>query len=100
MNRAARRLPRRRLPASPFAGLWTTWQHPETGQTLTGIIIKWLLGERTDPSRRKVIPSDGSEPVVVGLEPLAKPTAGPGSIVYGPESSSPVQPGVQPLELV
>ncbi|MFF7717531.1 hypothetical protein [Streptomyces sp. NPDC007988] len=47
-----------------------------------------------------MIPSDGSEPVVVGLEPLAKPTAGPGSIVYGPESSSPVQPGVQQLELV
>ncbi|MER7112311.1 hypothetical protein [Streptomyces sp. NPDC000229] len=75
-----------------------TWQHPETGQTLTGIVTKWLLGERTDPARRTVIPLDG-EPVVMVLEPRAKPTAGPWNVVYGPEKSSPVQPGVRQLEL-
>ncbi|MEJ8639959.1 hypothetical protein [Streptomyces sp. MS2.AVA.5] len=80
-------------------GSWVTWRHPETGQTLTGIVTKWLIGERTDPDRRTVIPSDGSEPVVMVLEARAKPTVGPWYVVYGLESSSPVQPGVQQLEL-
>ncbi|MDQ1013203.1 hypothetical protein QFZ82_007688 [Streptomyces sp. V4I23] len=75
-----------------------TWQHPETGRTLTGIVTKWLLGERTDPARRTVIPSDGSEPVVMVLAPWAKPTAGPWNVVYG-ERSSPVQPGARQLSL-
>ncbi|MBT2393553.1 hypothetical protein J7E87_30110 [Streptomyces sp. ISL-1] len=43
-------------------GSWVTWQHPETGQACSGIVTRWLLGERTDPARRTVIPSDGSEP--------------------------------------
>jgi hypothetical protein len=80
-------------------GSWVTWQHPETGQTFTGIVTKWLFGERTDPARRTVIPSDGSESVVMVLEPRAKPTAGPWNVVYGPETFSPVQPGAQQLEL-
>ncbi|MDQ0938936.1 hypothetical protein [Streptomyces sp. V1I1] len=77
-----------------------TWQHPEIGQTLTGIVTKWLLGERTDPIRRTVIPSDGSEPVVMELEPGAKPSEGSWRVVYGEGLSSPVERGAHQSELV
>ncbi|WP_351237620.1 hypothetical protein [Streptomyces sp. NPDC002133] len=46
-----------------------------------------------------MIPSDGSEPVVMVLAPEAKPAVGPWSVVYGPQVCSPVQPGVEQLEL-
>ncbi|MDQ0847786.1 hypothetical protein [Streptomyces sp. V1I6] len=80
-------------------GSWVTWRHPETGRTLTGIVTKWLLGERTDPARRTVIPSDGGEPVVMVLDSGAKPTVGPWHVVYGADKLSPVQPGAEQLEL-
>lgn len=80
-------------------GSWVTWQHPETGQTLTGIVTKWLPGERTDTTRRTVIPSDGSEPLTIELATGAKPTAGPWNAVYSPGISAPLQPGAQQLEL-
>lgn len=73
-------------------GSWVTWEHPETGQTLTGIVTKWLLGEWVDSTRRTVVPSDGSEPVEMELEPRAKPTAGPWNVVYEPELKSAAQP--------
>ncbi|WP_329583790.1 hypothetical protein [Streptomyces sp. NBC_01361] len=76
-------------------GSWVSWQHPDTGGMLTGIVTKW----RSDSARRTVIPSDGSEPVVMVLKSGAKPTAGPWNIVYGPGVSSSVQPGVLHPEL-
>ncbi|MFE9007527.1 hypothetical protein ACFYOY_36310, partial [Streptomyces sp. NPDC007875] len=45
-------------PASgAFApGGWVRWQHPESGEMLTGIVSRWLQGERTDSARRTVFP--------------------------------------------
>ncbi|MEV5203243.1 hypothetical protein [Streptomyces sp. NPDC053720] len=84
--------------ASYSPGSWVTWQHPQTGQVLTGIVTKWLLGERTDSVCRTLIPSDGSDPVEMTLKPGAKPTAGPWKVIYGPEVFSLVQAGVQHQE--
>ncbi|GGT54678.1 hypothetical protein GCM10010271_68180 [Streptomyces kurssanovii] len=47
-------------------GSWVTWQHPETGRTLTGIVTKWLLGEdrpgppHGDPLGRRRAGGDGA----------------------------------------
>ncbi|MEU4499216.1 hypothetical protein AB0F96_38660 [Streptomyces sp. NPDC023998] len=81
-------------------GSWVTWQRPETGETCTGIVTRWLPGERTDTTRRTVIPSDGSEPVAIELATGAKPTVGPWRAVYGEGLSSSVEPGVLRGELV
>ncbi|MET7717729.1 hypothetical protein [Streptomyces sp. NPDC005407] len=83
-------------------GSWVTWQHPETGQACTGVVTSWLPDNRTvggGRNGRTVIPSDGSEPVVIELVTGAKPTEGPWKAVYGPQLSSPVQPGAQQLEM-
>lgn len=78
-------------------GSWVTWQHPETGQMFTGIVTKWLPGERSDAARRTVVPSDGSEVLTMELAAGAKPTVGPWTAVYASGLSVPVQPGaVQP----
>ncbi|MEU9065198.1 hypothetical protein AB0D13_41885 [Streptomyces sp. NPDC048430] len=73
-------------------GSWVSWQHPETGQSLTGIVTKWLVGERSDAARRTVVPSDGSDPLVMVLESRAKPTSGPWNVFYG-EMPSLIKPG-------
>ncbi|MGW0556765.1 hypothetical protein ACWDZ6_21615 [Streptomyces sp. NPDC002926] len=76
-----------------------TWQHPETRETCTGIVTKWLPGERTDTTRRTVIPSDGSEPLTIEPATGAKPTTGPWAAVRSPGLSAPVQPGAQQPKL-
>ncbi|MFB8442677.1 hypothetical protein ACFC7A_26865 [Streptomyces niveus] len=74
-------------------GSWVTWQHPETGQALTGIVSDWMAGERPkERNRRSVIPSDGGAPVVMVLKPLGRPTRGPWTIDHGTGDSSRVSP--------
>ncbi|MFE5108269.1 hypothetical protein [Streptomyces sp. NPDC056663] len=80
-------------------GSWVTWQHPETGEVLTGIVTKWLPGERSDAARRTVVPSDGSEALTIELVAGAKPTAGPWTAVYPSGLSVPMQPGLVQPEL-
>jgi hypothetical protein len=80
-------------------GSWVTWRHPETGQMLTGIVTKWLPGERSDAARRTVVPSDGSEVLTIELAAGAKPTVGPWTAVYPSGLSMPMQPGVVQTEL-
>ncbi|WP_346161717.1 hypothetical protein [Streptomyces mordarskii] len=87
-------------PASrAFApGSWVTWLHPVTGRKVSGIVTRWLPGERVDSARRTVIPSDGSEPVALELAGGATSSVGPWVAVYGEGLSSLVEPGAEQLE--
>ncbi|MEW2087464.1 hypothetical protein [Streptomyces sp. NPDC005283] len=81
-------------------GSWVMWQHPETGQACSGIVTSWLRDNQTvggGRNGRAVIPSDGSEPVVIELATGAKPTGGPWKAVYAPRVSSPIQLGAERL---
>ncbi|MGW0754711.1 hypothetical protein [Streptomyces sp. NPDC002587] len=80
-------------------GSWVVWQDAETGRTLNGIVSEWIPGWTPAPRKRGVIPSDGSEPVVMELDPGANHWKGPWRISYNKGLSSIVEPGAVQLEL-
>ncbi|MET9888527.1 hypothetical protein ABZZ20_36545 [Streptomyces sp. NPDC006430] len=50
-------------------GSWVAWTDPETGRVINGIASEWVPGSTQLSRKRGVIPSDGSEPVVMQLDP-------------------------------
>ncbi|MFI0743430.1 hypothetical protein ACH4PU_35980 [Streptomyces sp. NPDC021100] len=80
-------------------GGWVTWTHPGTGETLTGVVTGWLPEHHSGEfprHARTIVPADGSEPLVMQLQPKAKPSEGPWLVVYGIGQSSTVQPDSAP----
>lgn len=80
-------------------GSWVTWQNPESGRTINGIVTKWIPGQNHDSRKRGVIPSDGSDPIVMQLDSAADPWKGPWRVSYGEGITSLVEPGAVQLEL-
>ncbi|MFG2987667.1 hypothetical protein ACGFYQ_41985 [Streptomyces sp. NPDC048258] len=63
-------------------GSWVVWQDAETGRTLNGVVSEWIPGWTHARRKRGVVPSDGSEPVVMELDPGANHWKGPWRISY------------------
>ncbi|MFD9420932.1 hypothetical protein ACFWC9_40670 [Streptomyces goshikiensis] len=80
-------------------GSWVIWQDPESGRTINGIVTQWTPGWTHDSSKRGVIPSDGSDPVVMQLDSGAHRSKGPWRVSYGDGVTSRVEPGAVQLEL-
>ncbi|MFD9729801.1 hypothetical protein [Streptomyces sp. NPDC059072] len=80
-------------------GSWVIWQDPVSGRTISGIVSQWTPGwSSRDTGKRGVIPSDGSDPVVMQLDAGADRRSGPWRVAYGEGVTARVKPGATQLE--